>query len=745
MAFATSNAQTPSLVWAQRMGSTAYDVGWSVTTDAAGNVYTVGHFRGTVDFDPSPATFNLTAFGVFEDIFISKSDANGNFLWAKSIGSTTQDLFDQAQAITYRAGHIYVTGLFSGTVDFDPGASTTNLISVGGKDIFVLKIDINGNFVWAKSMGSVKDDNAYSIATDASQNVYTTGGYEALADFDPGAGTFNLPDPISGSAIFVSKLDMDGNFGWAISLGAGNAYNIAGFSVATDLSGNVYTTGTFRATIDFDPGAGVSNLTSATFSADDIFILKLTSSGSFAWAKSMGSSNEDQGQSIVIDVAGNVVTTGYFAGTVDFDPGAGVFNLTGFGVDDIFISKLDANGNFLWAKQLGGIEEDDGFSVATDAAGNIYTTGFFQEVADFDPGTGIFNLTAVGTTYDIFISKLDANGNFVWATSIGSTGNDYGRAITTDGSGNAIITGNFKLTADFNPGAATLNLTSAGNDDIFIQKLSSPIAALPTITSFTPTSGPIGITVTITGTNFDVTPANNTVKFNGTLAAATSSSTTSITTTVPTGATSGPISVTVAGNTATSATNFTITSTSNQPPVITKTSLFVVAQGVATINLLPLISDSDNNLDLNSLKIKVPPLSDAPASINNGVLAINYTGINFSGTDNITIEVCDLVGSCTQQQLTIEVTVDIVVYNAVSPEGKNPILRISAIEGLSSKVSIYNRWGDEVFSVSDYDNKTRVFAGLSNSGSKLPTGTYFYKIILPTANKTLTGFLSLKY
>jgi gliding motility-associated-like protein len=742
------NAQTPSLVWAQRAGSTSYDVGWSVITDAAGNVYTAGHFRGTADFDPGPGTFNLTAFGVFEDIFISKSDANGNFLWAKSFGSTTQDLPDQAQGITYRAGNIYVTGLFSGTVDFDPGVSTTNLISVGGKDIFVLKLDINGNFVWAKSMGSVKDDTAYSIATDASQNIYTTGGYEALADFDPGPSTFNLPNPISGSAIFISKLDMAGNFGWAISLGAGNAYNIAGFSIATDLAGNVYTTGIFRATIDFDSGAGIFNLTSATNSANDIFILKLTSSGSFAWAKSMGSSNEDNGQSIVIDVSGNVVTTGYFDGTVDFDPGAGVSNLTSFGTDDIFISKLDANGNFVWAKQLGGTEEDDGLSVATDAAGNIYTTGFFQDVADFDPGTGIFNLTAVGTTYDIFISKLDANGNFVWATSIGSTGNDYGRAITTDGSGNTITTGNFKSTADFNPGAATLNFTSAGNDDIFTQKLSSPIVALPTITSFTPSSGPIGTTVTIIGTNFSSTPANNTVKFNGTMAVATASTATSITTTVPTGATTGKISVAVAGNSATSTNDFTVT-TSGVAVTINVEPLGTRIGGTVTKNLVPLITTIGNNLDINSITVIVQPPSGAVASISKGTLTVDYTNISFSGKESITIRACDTNGNCATKQFDIEVAGDVVVYNAVSPNGDklNEYFYLKFIDTLSPKnqVSIYNRWGDEVFSISDYDNKTRVFAGLNNDGNKLPVGTYFYKIVLATANKTLTGFLSLKY
>ncbi len=183
----------------------------------------------------------------------------------------------------------------------------------------------------------------------------------------------------------------------------------------------------------------------------------------------------------------------------------------------------------------------------------------------------------------------------------------------------------------------------------------------------------------------------------------------------------------------------------NQPPVINTISTSTVLEGIATINLLSLISDADNNLDINSLKIIIPPTSDALASISQGTLTINYAGINFLGTDNITIEVCDLLGSCVQQQLTIEVTGDIVVYNAISPDGKNPILHIGSIEGLPSKVSIYNRWGDEVFSISDYDNKTRVFAGLTNGGNKLPSGTYFYKIVLPSTGKTLTGFLSLKY
>jgi gliding motility-associated-like protein len=152
-------------------------------------------------------------------------------------------------------------------------------------------------------------------------------------------------------------------------------------------------------------------------------------------------------------------------------------------------------------------------------------------------------------------------------------------------------------------------------------------------------------------------------------------------------------------------------------------------------------------LNISSITVTVQPPSGAVASVSGGKLNVDYKNISFSGKESITIRACDNNGNCSTQQFEIEVAGDVVVYNAVSPDGKNPILRLEFIDTLSPKnqVSIYNRWGDEVFSISDYDNKTRVFAGLTNSGSKLPVGTYFYKVVLTSGNKTLTGFLSLKY
>ena len=462
----SNNANAQALQWAKAMGGADPDNGYSIALDGSGNVYTTGYFVGTVDFDPGAGVANLTSASPdigYSDIFISKLDASGNFVWAKAMGGPNYD-YSYSIAID-GSGNVYTTGYFYGTSDFDPGAGVFNLNSGFDSDIFISKLDASGNFVWAKAMGGADSDKGSSIAIDGSGNVYTTGCFFGTADFDPGAGVFNLTEAGYGD-IFISKLDASGNFVWAKAMGDTMSPDI-GYSIALDGSGNVYTTGYFAGTVDFDPGAGVFNLTSA--GDRDIFISKLDASGNFVWAKAMGGANSEYSYSIALDGSGNVYTTGYFFGTADFDPGAGVANLTYAGNDDIFISKLDASGNFVWAKAMGGSATDLGYSIAIDGSGNVYTTGYFEGTSDFDPGAGVFNLTSAGY-YDIFVSKLDASGNFVWANAMGGADSDYGSSIALDGSGNVYTTGYFEGTADFDPGAGVANLTSAGGGDIFVAK-----------------------------------------------------------------------------------------------------------------------------------------------------------------------------------------------------------------------------------------------------------------------------------
>jgi gliding motility-associated-like protein len=186
-------------------------------------------------------------------------------------------------------------------------------------------------------------------------------------------------------------------------------------------------------------------------------------------------------------------------------------------------------------------------------------------------------------------------------------------------------------------------------------------------------------------------------------------------------------------------------------PIITPTPLATQIGGLVTLNLVPFITTANNNLDINSIQVITSPTSGAQAFVNNGVLTINYAGISFSGTETFTIEACDLLGNCSQQVFTIDVVSELIIYNAVSPngDGKNDFFLIQYIDLLpgtqNNRVTIYNRWGDVVFEVSNYNSVDRVFKGENESGKPLPSGIYFYKIEFVSDRKTSTGFLSLKH
>lgn len=628
------------------------------------------------------------------------------------------------------------------------------------------------------------------------------------------------------------------------------------------------------------------------------------------------------------------------------------------------------------------------------------------------------DLTNPSATTVATVADLDGDGKPEIITT-SESGNRFSILKNIHASGSltaASFAAPFNTTVTAPRGITTGDLNLDGKPEIILTRAAGllvvyenliPSIPPPTITSFTPTSGPIGITVTINGINFDTTPSNNTVQFNGTIAVVTASTATSITTSVPSGATTGTITVTVAGNTATSATNFTVTASpvitittqpsdfiacvgqtatftteatgttnivyqwqfspdgivpytdiangggfanastatlsvnttgnfgagfyrakingdlastifsdavqltvnvtpaspiianasrcgagtvvltasggvdgnyrwyenstgsssiigqtastfttpvltvnttyyvslvngacettlvpvvatinsipaqpliqftgnsdfcigetltlnaplaaaylwstgattqsidvstagsftvsitdtngctsvlsqpvvttlrncNNQPPAIDTTPLSTQVGSTLTFNLLSLLTDPDGNLDLSTLQIIAQPESGAIATIENGNLQINYANITFTGTDRLILQVCDLEGSCTQQTLEIEVIGDVEIFNAVSPngDGLNDVFIIQFInsipETVSNKVTIYNRWGDEVFSIADYDNDQKVFKGLTNSGKELPTGTYFYKIEFNSGRSGKNGYLYLK-
>ena len=433
-------AQAPDWQWATQAGGGDLDFGSGITIDDAGNSYVTGRFEGTATF----GSYSLTSSGEY-DIFVAKMDAIGNWQWATKAGGTG---WDGGCGITIDdTGNSYVTGYFFGTATF----GSYSLTSSGDSDIFVAKIDADGNWQWATKAGGTGSDVGFVITIDDAGNSYVTGFFSDTATF----GSYSLTSS-GGEDIFVAKIDADGNWQWATKAGGTNAD--FGYGITIDDAGNSYVTGFFSDTATF----GFYSLNSS--GGDDIFVAKMDAVGNWQWVTQAGGIVMDYGWGITIDDAGNSYVTGFFSDTATF----GSYTLTSCGDSDIFVAKIDADGNWQRATQAGGISYDKGYGITIDDAGNSYVTGYFRDTATF----GSYSLTSCGDS-DIFVAKIDADGNWQWATQAGGTDWDYGRAITIDDAGNSYVTGMFEGTATF----GSYSLTSSGWFDIFVTKLNSSVFA----------------------------------------------------------------------------------------------------------------------------------------------------------------------------------------------------------------------------------------------------------------------------
>lgn len=384
-------------IWAKSIGGTFDDYVEVIKKDNQGNMYLLGRFQSTVDFDPGPGVFNQTNTGGI-NTYILKLDKDGNFLWVK-IFRGISNTFDIDQN-----GNLLIGGYFGGTVDFDPGSGVQEMTaSAGVFDMFLLKLDPAANFIWARQLRNLTSSNHQQggVETDASGNVFFSGNFTNSLDFDPGPGTVALSST-GAEDIFILKLNAQGDYQWVKQLGAAGFDKAMGMDV--DGLGNVITTGRFFSTVDFDPGAGNFPLTAPT-AAGCTFISKLDNAGNFVYAKNF-QSGESDGLSLTTDPTNNVYLMGSLFGTVDFDPGPGVYNITGPGG---YTAKLDPNGAFVWAagylptnsNSLGSIYA----SVKVDPLNNVYTATAFVGPVDFDPGPGSFVVTSNGL-WDMFVVKL---------------------------------------------------------------------------------------------------------------------------------------------------------------------------------------------------------------------------------------------------------------------------------------------------------------------------------------------------
>lgn len=386
-------------------------------------------------------------------------------------------------------------------------------ITATGKRILQQFTDVG----YAVKVGDGGDDVVSGMARDAAGNLVMVGSFQGTVDFDPGAGSAPLASA-GGNDIFVAKYAADGTFMWARR--AGGVSSDVATAVAVDNAGNVVVSGSFSQTADI----GGSNLTSN--GTTDAFLWKLDSAGTTVWSRGFGGSGIDEANGVDTLANGDVVATGAFSETVDFDASpAAIQNLSSAGGTDAFVLRLTAAGDFAWVRQSGGTGADRGEDINVTPAGNITTTGSFSGTVDFNPGAATNNQTSVGSadgyiqqltgtgTYrwaqrfgsaatadrgndvtsdaagnvyvtgvsngDVWIRRLSATGTTTWTRTVGGTATDIGESIDVSADGSILVAGSFRSTVNFGGG----NRTAAGGSDGFLLSL-NPQGVFTTVNTF---------------------------------------------------------------------------------------------------------------------------------------------------------------------------------------------------------------------------------------------------------------------
>lgn len=473
-----TNAQTPTFDYAKSFGSSNNDATNGSVIDASGNIYSIINFRGNIDADPGSGVASHMNSNANSDILITKLDANGNYVWSKKIGGTDNDVANDI-AIDSN-GNIFIAGYFAYVVDFDPGAGTQNMGFSGGytPQGFLLKLDSNGNFGWSKQF-SVNATTGYqgvstTVGVDAANNVILGGYFTGVLAIDSEPVVYTS---LGSTDCFYLKYSNAGTFQWSKQIGSFSLESIT--NVATDASNNIYFSGNFNGNVDFDPSAVSHNL-GATGSYDS-FLLKIDGNGNTIWVNKPHGTLNEYGRNVVVNGNNEVFLIGNFQGTANFasnsiysgqmQPTAN--NIASNGGMDNFIMKFNpTNGNSVWVKTFGGTGDEYISSATFDASNNIFSTGYFNNTVDFDPSTGIANV--VSTSTDVFVLKLNNNGDYVWATRFGGNGAEVGTGIVVTNSGKIITSGYFGGMCSFNPNY-TNNVFSVGGDDAFIQVMSDAV------------------------------------------------------------------------------------------------------------------------------------------------------------------------------------------------------------------------------------------------------------------------------
>lgn len=416
--------------------------GWGIALDEAGNIYVTGGYGGAVNFGEDQFESASNEYYPLDDVFVSKLDSDGNFVWTNVGYSYSQEYGNDIDVDS--SGNVNIAGCSKSYIDFDG-------FDVMNSSNYVVKLDADGDFIWAKSIAYAWGGMT-SIYVDDEGNVYNIGYFEEATDF----GKIRLEPYNDTRDIYVLKMDTDGKYLWANQVRA--YYSIhRSCDIGIDAGGNVFITGDISGSVYF----GKIHLETTDLSDTDVFIARMDAAGGFIWADSAGGFGSDRGMAIDVAPEGNACLTGYFSSQAEFDQ----IQLSAVGIQDIFAAEINADGDFIWVSNAGGtgITDDKGWGIAVDSSGSVYISGIFSGTAYF----GDIELVSLGVN-DVYIAKLDTDGNYLWAIRAGGLGKDECYRIAVDDNDDIFIAGRFYYTGYF--GDFTI-IPDYGDCAIFIAKL----------------------------------------------------------------------------------------------------------------------------------------------------------------------------------------------------------------------------------------------------------------------------------
>ncbi|MCX6351768.1 MAG: T9SS type A sorting domain-containing protein [Bacteroidetes bacterium] len=415
-------------------GSKSTDFTRRLITDVSGNMYVLGAFTDSITFDKSGTKITLAGAGDY-DYFLAKYDCQRNFVWARSMGSSQNDLatYWGAGLAVDKSGNIYITASFQDKIKFETtaGGSAISLTAKGEYDIFFAKYDANGKALWATLAGGSGTDESSSMKMDADGKILICGEFNNTTYFMDTKGNSTALKSNGHRDIFIAKYNDDGSLNWVKSYGDTAEDVVNGMEM--DKAGNIFITGNY--------GYGATQISFGSLSLKNsggmgMFIAKLDSKGSALWLQGSGENSDENGADITTDDFGNVYLTGSYNTSAKLSSADGkTLSVSAKGDQDIFTAKYDANGNLIWLQSTGGTEDDMPYKTVLKD-NSIYIAGTF--ISSFSFGNS--SVSSAGD-FDIFTLKYDTSGKAIWAMTAGGKGDDFAYDISLAENGNPIIGG----------------------------------------------------------------------------------------------------------------------------------------------------------------------------------------------------------------------------------------------------------------------------------------------------------------